>query len=291
MTLSGDIRTDFLTDRSTRWTSGCGPIDGLDLTSMCDILARAILSAKPPVATLTALAALDVTDEPDGSARYVNDVEDWYILEKATSHTADGLCVVSAYGGGYWVSRIVGRWDDLQGTIREGDATALLTWQAFRDSPVTLGHFRRDQTDSLGYVWQLPHKWKIGTSVVPHIHCVPMGDPTVTEYAYFTMSYYWAVTGGAIPAVSGWATMTPIAFPIYPGDANKLKICSFGSVSPNTGALGSSCLLFHVSRVGGNVLDTYNTSNPYGAASANLALISSDLHYKAGTFGTESELI
>jgi len=268
------------------WTEGFAPIDGPDLTAMCRAIATAIASGVAPVATLSALAAIDTTSELDGAAYYVNEVEDWYILEKATSHTADGLCVITGLNGGYWVARFVGRWDDLQGSITEGDAKGALTWELYRDTPLKMAFFRHNQDDQLSFAWQLPHKWRPGTAVRPHLHCVPMASSAGN--LYFSWSYCWAVYGSVIPSNSSWTTGTTTKA-IASGDQYKHIIVDFSSISPPVGAKESSVLLFFVSRLGTNILDTYDGSKTGGTAAANLGLLSADMHYQSTKYGTEQE--
>ena len=291
MSISSAMRADFLTDIATRWTTGYGPQDTKDLTAMCDVIARAIASGNAIVATLAALALVDATADVDGAAYYVNEVEDWYILEKTSAHVADGLCVIAAIGGGYWVSRMVGRWDDLQGTIAEGDNTGALTWEVYRDTPFKMAFFRNNQDDTLSYAWQLPHRWKQGTSVYPHLHCAPCGTLVgADQNLYFTIKYHWAVTGAVIPAVVSWTTATPVTYAIKSTDQYKSIIIGMGAIAPPVGAKESSVLLYQLTRVGTSALDSYVAGKPDGTAAANLALLSSDLHYQANKPGTEAEL-
>jgi len=288
-TISTAMRADFLTDIENRWPTGYAPVDGPALTAMCDVIARAITNGNAPIATLAALTLLDGTSEPDGQAYYVNEVEDWYILEKASAHVADGLAVIAAVGGGYWVSRMVGRWDDLQGTIAEGDNTGALTWEVYRDTPFKMAFFHYLQDDKLSYVWQLPHRWKQGTKVYPHLHCIPMSAPASPQDLYFTIKYYWCITGSAVPGVASWTDAAPVTHTIAAADQFKLLIIGMGGITPPALAKESSILLYQLTRVGTSALDTYTTNKTGGTVQANLALVSSDLHYQANKPGTEAE--
>lgn len=69
----------------------------------------------PPTETLTLLGLVPTADLPDGTLNYVRNVDDLYYLKKTGSYTPDGYDVVAGSGGGYWVSRVQGRWDDMQG--------------------------------------------------------------------------------------------------------------------------------------------------------------------------------
>lgn len=110
-----------------------GFFDKADKTKLNGI-AAGVGGSLAPIGTLANLALLAATSYPDGTRIYVNEVEDTYILEKVGSHVADGLCVIAAVGGGFWVARAAGRWDDVQGSIGQGAGTAALTVESYRDT-------------------------------------------------------------------------------------------------------------------------------------------------------------
>jgi hypothetical protein len=71
----------------------------------------------PPLETITLLGLMPTVGMIDGTLAYVKNVDDIYYLKRTGSYTPDGYDVVAASGGGYWVSRTQGRWNDMQGDI------------------------------------------------------------------------------------------------------------------------------------------------------------------------------
>lgn len=247
-----------------------------------------------PIDTLVNLGLLVATSYPDGTKIYVNEVEDTYVLEKTGAHTADGLCVIAAVGGGYWVARNVGRWEDVQGSIGQGAGAALLTVEAYRDTAFLMWYMRHDQNDALNFVFQFPHRWKYNTAVVPHLHILPAADPAVAQVARFDGYYAWSRPGYAaapLPALVGWTAFGPIDVTINPGDVYIQKIVSLGSVIPPAYVRGSTCLLIWLRRAGTDPGDTYTTPRSYGPTNAaNIGLLSTDVHYRLANQGSETEI-
>ena len=59
------------------------------------------------VPTLAALAALDLTDCPDGTHVYVQTLEQFFVLERTSTATPDGITIVAAQQGGGNLLRII----------------------------------------------------------------------------------------------------------------------------------------------------------------------------------------
>ena len=245
-----------------------------------------------PVPTLTALGLLPTTDLVDGTMAYVNNVDDIYYLERGGSPTPDGYDVVAGFNDGYWVSRFQGRWNDQQGDISQGVGNAALTYEAFRDTPWKLYCARHDQNDELNFRFQIDHTWRYDLPVVPHLHILPLADPVAPQVAYFDAYYAWSrpeYAAQAVPAVSGW-TWVKIPVTIDPGDVYKQKFVSLGTVAPPSWVRESSILLVFVRRLGTSPSDTYTTGKDHGLASANIGLLSADVHFRRNKTGTLTEL-
>ncbi len=245
-----------------------------------------------PIDTLANLALLVATPYPDGTTIYVNEVEDAYVLDKVGAHAADGLCVIAAVGGGYWVARNAGRWEDVQGSIGQGAGTAALTIEVWRDTAFLMWYLRHDQNDALNFVFQLPHRWRHTTAVVPHLHVLPAANPVAAQVVRVDGYYAWTKPGGtALPALVGWTPFGPINTPINPGDFAVQKIISLGAVTPPAEARGSTCLCIWFRRFGTDPGDTYTTNRTWGpTTAANLALVSADVHYRLAHQGSEVEI-
>jgi hypothetical protein len=174
-------------------------------------------------------------------------------------------------------------WDDLQGDISQGTANTVLTYEAYRDTPFKCYFWRHDQNDELNFVYQMPHSWNNGT-VIPHLHVVPMsngaGNFVVDGY------YVWAPLDGYVNALSSWTAISPITTAIAASDQYKQRLINLGNLTPptNISVMTSAILLIYLKR---NVtLDTYETGKTGGTASANIALLSADLHYQKNKLGT-----
>jgi len=205
------------------WTSGLEPVDGADLTAMCD--------------------AHD------------------------TAHLTDT------------------RWDDVFGTIREGDKKAVLTWEAYRDTSYLVGFMRHDQLDEIHFAYQFPHRWNRG-QVRPHIHYVPMSNASGT-FALIG-EYAWAEYDTVIPAAASWTSFA-VTQDLVAADQYKEQIISIAQITPPVGALESSILLIRVQRDTAGA-DTYTTNKPApGTGAANIGLLSADTHYQVEKTGTEAE--
>jgi hypothetical protein len=268
-------------------------MSGADKTKLDGIASGAGTGFVAPIDTLVNLAALSAGALPDGTLIYVNEVEDTYVLEKAGAHTVDGVTVLAATGGGYWVARMHGRWDDMQGSIGQGAGSAALTVEVFRDTPFLMWFMRHDQNDALNFVYQFSHAWDYLTAVHPHLHVLPVADPVATQVARFDGYYVWTrpdYAGAPLPALSGWTAFGPIDVPINPGDIYVQKIIPLGSVTPPAWVRESSSLLIWFRRFGTDAGDTYNTNKVGGTPAANLGILSTDVHYRKNKIGTEAEI-
>jgi hypothetical protein len=244
------------------------------------------------VATVAELGAVNVTNLDDGSVAYVRSMDDLYTLTKTGGpYVADNLSIVDATPAGYWLAQVQGRWDDLMGAPDIGNRANALTQEVFRDTPLLLLFFRHDQDDSLHFVYQLPHKWRTTTAVHPHLHVMPMSDPAVDEVAYFSGQYTWAPRNFApVPANAGWTPFNA-SLTISNGDIYRHMTADLGTFAAPANPTPSTCLFLYVEREGTNILDTYDTNKGAGTPAANLALLSSDLHYRAQHFGTLTEFV
>lgn len=257
-----------------------------------DLLAPGGGGGLAPTATLVTLAAIPSGGLPDGTTIYVNDVEDIYVLDKAAAHTVDGVTVLAATGGGFWIARHHGRWDDMMGDISEGVGTGALTYEAWEGTP-TIGYpnhkqyyFRHNQPDELSFRFQFSHQWLRGSSVYPHMHITPCADPAAPQVMTVRGYYYWTVEGVVIPTINLW-TPFEVSETIAPGDAKKPRLLGIGSIAPPANAKESSILKVVLARVVG---DTYTTNKGWGTGAANVALDSVDCHYRKNKIGTTTAL-
>lgn len=177
-------------------------------------------------------------------------------------------------------------WNDLQGTISQGVGNSDLTYEAYRDTTFKLYFMRHNQADELNFVYQMAHEWDPDTAVRPHIHIIPMANPAARQTISLTVRYAWSRVGQALPAVSGWTT-AQANFDVDPGMVYQEHILSLGLISPPSDAVESSILMLQVVR--NLAADSYETNKDHGTPSANVAVLSCDLHYRIAKFGTTTE--
>lgn len=176
-------------------------------------------------------------------------------------------------------------WDDLRIPFNFGTSSNLATaWQQFV-GVTYLDAFKPDGDDALYFSIQLPHSWKQGTNIFPHIHWTPMTDGTAgNNGVYWELEYVWANNGETFNTSTSVASgYTPVGFT---GDlvTHRHYITKLG---PETGIDGSgktisSMLICRIARRGGNTADTY---------SGNAGAMEIDFHYQLDTFGSRQEYV
>lgn len=244
-----------------------------------------------PVADVTALGGLDTTNLQDGALVYVRDPGDIYLLDKTNSYTVDSPFTIAGNGGGYWLSRVAGLWDDLFGDISQGTANAALTYEAFRDTPFKMYFLRHDQNDELHFRYQLPHRWYNSPDYVvkPHLHVVPMAAPAAPSTIAFAGQYIWAQRDTPILANASWTAFSPAPTKaITAADEFKHLLINLGDVTPPANPQVSDILLIYLKRDSSGA-DDYDDNKTGGTGAANLGVLSLDLHYrswKQGSRGT-----
>jgi hypothetical protein len=133
--------------------------------------------------------------------------------------------------------------------------------------------FSASATNIIAIQVQMPHSWKEGSVIVPHVHWSPTS--TNTGNVLWRMEYKVANINEAFPA--GY---TPIdILDAGSGTADMHQLASFGNVSM-TGKRVSCMMLLLLSRIGGDATDTYT-----GTAKLN----EFDIHYQVDGFGSTFE--
>ena len=124
---------------------------------------------------------------------------------------------------------------------------------------------------------QMPHAWLEGSAVEPHVHWIqPASGDVVWQLEYRVMP----AIGAAFP--SAWTTVTSTnSRSTYPGSGNWVQITRFPSIDM-TGLEISAMILFRLSRLGGDALDTL---------AADVDLLEFDIHYQIDTPGSGQEFI
>jgi hypothetical protein len=173
-------------------------------------------------------------------------------------------------------------WDDLRVTLDKGANAATLGYLAGSSGP-QIWYFRDNNSlESMSFTVQLPHSWKEGTAIYPHIHWTP--NESLSGNVEWNFDYTWANYESASPVVFPTLTTstvvstgpftanTHLITPLTPGNAGLTA----------TGKKISSILICRIWRNSSNTADTYN-------AYAGLLFI--DFHYQLDTFGSREEYV
>jgi hypothetical protein len=127
---------------------------------------------------------------------------------------------------------------------------------------------------AIAILGQMPHAWKVGSDIYPHIHWQP--TTTNTGNVLWRMEYKWTNINDTEP---GSFTTVEI-LDAGDGTAFKHQLVGFGAIS-GIGKTLSSQLSIKISRVGDNVTDTYT---------GDTLLKEFDIHYEIDTLGSRTEL-
>jgi hypothetical protein len=130
-------------------------------------------------------------------------------------------------------------------------------------------------TQVIAIIAQMPHSWKLGSTIYPHIHWMPI--TTNTGSVLWHIEYKWT---NVFATESGTWTTLDILSPAD-GIAFKHQLSSFGGIS-GEGKYLSSILTIKISRIGGDGTDTYT---------ADALLKEFDIHYEMDTLGSRQEYI
>ena len=137
--------------------------------------------------------------------------------------------------------------------------------------------FRHTATDSVYLIAQIPHAWREGTTLLPHVHW--QKTTSAAGGVYWQLSYQWASIGQALEDAVVIGNATPS---VSDGNtANVHALTRLGNIPADEKHI-SDMLLMTLSRVHDNAADTY-------AASARL--IEFDIHYQVNSPGSRQEFI
>ena len=167
-------------------------------------------------------------------------------------------------------------WDDLRfpasGLNPPGPISAPGT-----DSDTGLLLFEDAKTQVMAGVAQMPHHWQESSEIRPHVHWLqPAAGNVLWRLEYRLIPAY----NGEFPA--SWTTIdNTTAVGTYPGTGTFINITNFGAIDM-TGFKISSMVVFKLSRIGGDALDTMTAS---------ASLLEFDIHYQIDSFGSRQQFI
>jgi len=131
--------------------------------------------------------------------------------------------------------------------------------------------FNKNNTEDVTFYVQLPHSYKEGSSIYPHVHWFP--TTANSGNVVWKLEYSWANYTDIIPA-STTITATDAAVAQY-----RHSIAQFPAIV-GTGKLISSMLCCRLYRDGGNASDTYGSD---------AGILEFDFHYEMNTLGSRQQ--
>jgi len=166
-------------------------------------------------------------------------------------------------------------WDDLSiPGMNAKPGVASPDWAVYKGG-IFLWMFKGTGTDEVCFTVQMPHSWKVGSDIKPHIHWVPTTAPASNNVTW-TLEYFWVNIGGTVGATT---TITSSTVTVGTPGIDTHLITGLGTIS-GAGKTLSSILVCRLYRDGGNPSDTY--ADP-------AALLQADFHYEKDTEGSRSE--
>lgn len=177
-----------------------------------------------------------------------------------------GAGVYVYLGGGYKLMSAGDTWDDLQFPATQVRQGALLK-PDFDYTNVGLLFPQNDADEKIYMIGQLPHGYKPGSSIVPHVHW----DQTGATFPTWVLEYKWYNNGIAVPA--SWTTLTANTGKFTYTSGTLSQITSFTAIV-GTGMTESSVLR----------MIFYRNDN---TVSGDVRLVEFDVHFqrnKPGTF-------
>lgn len=169
-------------------------------------------------------------------------------------------------------------WDDLrmpaQGINPPGAAS-----DPTRSTTTGLLEFSGSADNVVAGVAQMPHEWKVGSVVRPHIHVrCPTANTSVSRWKF---EYDIASVKGDFTNNYGtYTTLATVSF-TNPNNAKKHEIISFGDLDL-AGYKESCCIVWRISRLANSDADDTDTSA--------IVLVEFDIHYQRNKDGTPQEI-
>lgn len=171
-------------------------------------------------------------------------------------------------------------WEDLRVTLDKGSSSATFDYISGSNGPQIWFFKDNASVEAMSFTVQLPHGWKEGSTIYPHMHWLP--KLTATGNVEWNFEYTWANNNNSSPEV--FPAITTSTF-ISTGPFTARSFLTTTLSASNVGIDGSgktvsSILICRIWRRSDNPNDTYN---------ADAGVLFLDFHYQMDTFGSRSE--
>lgn len=257
-------------------TTGASP----DVSAMLDVVSSSKGLLLPRVALVSTTDAVTIS----------NPATSLLVFNTNASITGVGADSTGYYynagtsGSPFWTKLSPGgvRWDDLRVTLDAGSNAAQVGSLTGITGP-QVWFFRDNQgTEALSFTVQLPHGWKEGTTIYPHLHWIPKS--TAAGNVQWNFDYTWAnydaTTPEVFPAVT---TSTVVATGGF--TANTHMITSLTSGNTGISGTGKKISSILICRIWRNA-DAGNASDTYAADAGALFL---DFHIMLEGYGSSAQ--
>lgn len=179
------------------------------------------------------------------------------------------------------------RWEDLRipTTSLKESSVDMPTWDVFiddTDGPGVYLHWFDDEDGSINkeeelfFTAQMPHGWKEGSNIEPHVHWTTKDDATGKNVEW-GLQYVWANVGDIFPSTTNIIyTNATVGAP----GLRRHSISQFPEID-GTGRTLSSMLICRIFRHSSHSNDTFNNKQA--------GLIEIDFHYEVDSDGSNEE--
>jgi hypothetical protein len=174
-------------------------------------------------------------------------------------------------------------------STKTGEAGSQPAWVKMKDNGagsrgVYAYNFAGGTEQEVFFSVQLPHNWKEGSAIYPHVHWSPQTTGQSGTIVW-GIEYTWVNYNAASPETFANTTLLTATSVSINGTASAGRhlITAFALLTPdNTQDKISSVLMCRFYRKGGDAADTYN---------GNAAVMSVDFHYEIDAIGSRTEYI
>ena len=146
---------------------------------------------------------------------------------------------------------------------------------------VYLWMFSSSQEQELYFTLQIPHDYKLGSDLFPHVHWTTVSVTPSGTNVVWGLEYTIVAIGGNFPVTNTITGNSVISFIGTPTGAGQHLINSLGSISGTNIGI-SSIIVCRIFRSVGNASDTFANEVGY---------LGFDVHYEQDTQGSREEYI
>ena len=139
--------------------------------------------------------------------------------------------------------------------------------------------FDAGTTEVLYVIGQLPHRYKEGSTLYPHVHWEK--TTSASGDVMWRLRYNWSRIGEVRTSLTTISGTSVVAATPDTDEADKHLITAFPDISGTSSQI-SDMLVMRLERVGGNASDTYG---------ADARMIEFDIHYELDPGGSRQEFI